>query len=64
MVIIITQFAAYDSYARLGLDNSACIVCQINSDANNNFFFFFSDDRLLVTLMFMNNNNNRRNASF
>ena len=33
MVILITNFAAYDSYARLGLDNSERIACQINSDA-------------------------------
>ena len=35
-----------DSYARLGLATSACIVRQITSDAFN--FFFFPDDRLLA----------------
>ena len=42
MVIIITKFAAYDSYARLGLD-SEHIVCQITSDAfmKKNYVFFY-----------------------
>ena len=54
MAIIITKCAAYDSNARLGLDNSNCILCQITSDAfisikkNYYFDFDFSDDRLLA----------------
>ena len=44
VVIIITKRAVYDPYARLGLDNSERIVCQITSDALQIiiFFFFFS----------------------
>ena len=41
MVIIITKFEGYDSYARLGLDNSERIVCQTTNDAYKFFFFFF-----------------------
>ena len=33
VIIIIITFAAYDSYARLGVANSERIVCQITSDA-------------------------------
>ena len=33
VVIIIKKIAAYDTYARLGLDHSERIACQINSDA-------------------------------
>ena len=45
MVIIKIKYAAYDSYARLGLDSSARIVCQITSDALKKIVF---NDRLLV----------------
>ena len=44
MVIIIQKYAAYDSYARLGLAaNSERIVCQIAGDASKLIFFFFAD---------------------
>ena len=43
MVIIKRKYAAYDSYARLGLANSERIVCQITSDANKIVFFSMID---------------------
>ena len=46
IIIIITQFAAYNLYALLGLENSERIVSQITSNAFNKFFF--PDDRLLA----------------
>ena len=42
VVIIIITFAAYDSYARLGVANSERIVCQITSDALQKYIFFFN----------------------
>ena len=41
IIIIITNLAAYDSYARLGLDNSERIVCQIDAFRKTKFLIFF-----------------------